>query len=123
MSNRSGLMFPKPSGKRRTPAENDKQLKAIVFYLWKWYEEAYIDKKYYDCRNNEARCMKCGIPLKITDIGIYSHIKKRGSHAELKYEIDNIQILCPMCHNEQEKTGADLRPQEFVAWLKEQWII
>jgi len=68
-------------------------------------------RRYTAFRNNVAypalverdseRCAMCGktnIPLDV------DHIKKRGSHPELKYELTNLQLLCRSCHNAKDNS-------------------
>ena len=40
------------------------------------------------------RCVMCGS----TDNLDVDHIKKRGSHPELKYSLENVRFLCRPCH-------------------------
>lgn len=46
-------------------------------------------------------CANCGkwIPESYVEV---DHIKKRGSHPELRYEHTNLQILCRRCHDRKD---------------------
>ena len=41
------------------------------------------------------KCQVCGTSQNNLDI---NHIKKRGSHPELKYELTNLEYVCRKCH-------------------------
>lgn len=70
-------------------------------------------KRYIEFRNEVAypylierdgeQCSHCGradVPLDI------DHIHKRGSHPELKYDLNNLQLLCRRCHHKKDNTIA-----------------
>lgn len=65
--------------------------------------------KYNQFRNNVAypylvekygeQCNSCGrsdLPLDV------DHIKKRGSRPDLKYDLNNLQLLCRSCHAKKD---------------------
>lgn len=55
----------------------------------------------YLVRTFGEKCANCGrtdVPLDV------DHKLKRGSHAELKYELTNLQLLCRPCHNRKDNT-------------------
>lgn len=43
-------------------------------------------------------CQGCHDPRKRPDV---HHIKGRGSHPELRYELSNLVSLCRACHNKE----------------------
>lgn len=43
-----------------------------------------------------AICKRPGVPLDV------DHIKKRSTHPELKYDLDNLQLLCRDCHTRKD---------------------
>lgn len=45
------------------------------------------------------KCAICGTPGKNLDV---DHILKRGSHPELKYDLNNLQLLCRACHSKKD---------------------
>lgn len=45
-----------------------------------------------------ATCKRSDLPLDV------DHIEKRGSHRELKYDLNNLQFLCRSCHDKKDNT-------------------
>lgn len=45
-----------------------------------------------------THCSATDVPLDV------DHIIKRGSHPELKYDLDNMQLLCRSCHHKKDNT-------------------
>lgn len=43
--------------------------------------------------NKCAHCERADLSLDV------DHIKKRGSHPELKYDLNNLQLMCRRCHD------------------------
>lgn len=58
----------------------------------------YLDKKY------GIACKDCGILPPMKDDGTYyrhdvDHVKNRGSHHELKFQVTNLVYRCRKCHS------------------------
>lgn len=58
-------------------------------YDWKWAELRYAAFKLYG-----KKCMCCGSIERLE----VDHIKPKSKYPELKYEFDNLQILCKICN-------------------------
>lgn len=93
----------------------DKGIKTIILALWDLFCYTH-DEFFY------VKCMRCGrrMPANVANL---SHIAKRSRRPDLKYDLNNLQILCPDCHQKQEKTGTDYRPESFKGWLKIKGVI
>lgn len=63
------------------------------YYLWQKARAEFVKN------NPDKRCAHCGSIA--TDV---DHIKKRGSHPELRYVQSNLQWLCRSCHNLKDNT-------------------
>jgi 5-methylcytosine-specific restriction endonuclease McrA len=51
-------------------------------------------------------CCNCGVYLQEPPQAIYfSHIKSKGAHPKLKYDKNNIQLLCGECHFAHDMRG------------------
>lgn len=70
-------------------------------------------RRYMEFRNDVAypylverdgeQCSHCGradVPLDV------DHLHKRGSHPELKYDLNNLQLLCRRCHDRKDNQSA-----------------
>tara|TARA_Y100001938_G_C8062852_1_gene418391 strand:- start:1038 stop:1289 length:252 start_codon:yes stop_codon:yes gene_type:complete len=56
----------------------------------------------------EHRCTNCKKHLGNEPIAhFFSHIKPKGLYPELKYDKDNIQLLCMECHYAHDFQGND----------------
>lgn len=53
----------------------------------------YLVSKYGERCNN---CGKTGVPLDV------DHIKKRGSHPDMKYNLKNLALMCRPCHSKKD---------------------
>jgi len=64
----------------------------------------------------EHRCMNCGIPIPNPVVHNFSHIRSKGARPDLKYDKDNIEILCSTV-NRFEGVGCHelhhTKPQKF----------
>jgi 5-methylcytosine-specific restriction endonuclease McrA len=56
------------------------------------------------------RCMSCGVPARKAELQI-DHIKPISKYPELKYEPENLQVLCRACNiSKGNRHKDDLRP-------------
>jgi 5-methylcytosine-specific restriction endonuclease McrA len=62
-------------------------------------------------------CENCGIHLADYSASYISHIKTRGAHTELRYNIGNVNILCLECHSKWEFSPAEVRNNMFIYHL------
>lgn len=63
---------------------------------WLAFRRQYLKKhqNWYGLWN----CERCQA---VTEYPELDHIKKRSTHPELKYDEDNIQLLCKPCHRKE----------------------
>ena len=64
-----------------------------------------LSKQVY--KKHGKKCMRCGSEHKKTEI---DHIKQWSTNPSLRYDIENLQVLCTDCHNwktEQNRLGFD----------------
>lgn len=85
---------------------SDKHTKTFCFYAKKKKPNQLGRRgnEYIEWRDNIAiphldstyghKCASCGVGGKL-DV---QHIKKRGSHPELRMELSNVEYLCRSCH-------------------------
>lgn len=132
-SNFDGLKFSKKSqlGDKRkvNKQENDHQMKIILVALWELYlavkaAEGVIGERveWKDYAISEMTGKDKEKKVTINNLDL-SHITPKGGHCELRYDVDNVQLISRLTHTEQEGTGADLREAGFKAWLKRWGVV
>lgn len=52
----------------------------------------------------EHVCSNCGVPIPYPAVHNFSHIRSKGARPDLKYDKDNIEILCSSV-NQNFRTG------------------
>ena len=55
------------------------------------------DKMCEEVRVRDRYCQKCGVWSLLS--GHVDHIKTRGAHGDEAWTLDNMQLLCPKCHD------------------------
>lgn len=73
---------------------NNPQKKGELSTTWKGGRWVYQKRKALE-RDNYT-CQKCG--MRDDEIMQVDHIKQQSKFPELKYDIQNLQTLCPNCH-------------------------
>ena len=72
----------------------------------RWFRKQVFERDDYTCQTP-----KCGFRDK--DIMVLDHIKPKSIYPELKYEMNNLQTLCPNCHarktNKEKKHIIDFK--------------
>ena len=85
-----------------TPRIPTKGKRGKTYDYWlKTEARPYLDRLY------GLKCISCNImpPLKSNGVDYYrhdvDHIKKRGSHQHLKYDLNNVCYRCRICHQKR----------------------
>lgn len=122
-SNYDGLIFSKARQCHRDPQamdpmELDKQLKIRTVAMWSLWLAFKGFKPI--AHKTSTQCMSCYATIDWHTVGIYSHIRERSLSPGDKWNPANVQILCPGCHDAQEHTEKDIRPDDFVTWCKKE---
>ena len=93
-------MIPKPP-----PPQKNKGAKKWDAYRQSWLGGKWLTANPPDSMERIINCEDCGSGVgvrlegrRLVTAGHLHHIKKRGSHAEEKYQEKNIKFLCPSCH-------------------------
>lgn len=88
--------------KRSTKPIRQKGKATIEYEKWRdTVAKPYLDKTF------GIDCSKCGAPPPVNEeTGVQyrhdvDHIKKRGSHQELRMVLSNVRYLCRNCHREE----------------------
>lgn len=80
----------------KKPINRLKRPRQVGKHGLKWAEFRDNVAKPYLTAKYGYKCVICGSRGKL-DV---DHIKKRGSHPELRYELTNVRFLCRKCHIE-----------------------
>lgn len=84
--------------KTRKPIKSNKRIKQQGKAHAKWIKAR---KKWLENNpptyNGYYTCAGCGQPVRIDEVTL-DHIKRRGSHPELRYEQSNLQPMCLPCN-------------------------
>lgn len=63
------------------------------------------DKEFYQCiwNSKKHQCRVCGVPLfgEIKNI-YFDHLLPKHKYEKLRYELDNILVVCAQCHTQRE---------------------
>lgn len=88
---------------------------AAAFYnttAWKRCREIVLIRDNYLCQG----CLRNG---KITPANTVHHIKHLEDHPELALDIDNLESICPPCHNkEHPEKGTNDNPRQNKSKIK-----
>ena len=67
----------------------------------------------------DHRCVNCGIYISRPVVHNFSHIRSKGARPDLKFDKDNIEILCSSVNRYDNKTGchefSHLKPSAYKA--------
>lgn len=102
------LISKKNKGKRRSPATEFK--KGHRPKSWKGGRHNYLVNKCLERDDNT--CLKCG--LCDPEIMQVDHIKPRVLNPELYNELDNLQTLCPNCHERKSRKEKGINSNRFL---------
>lgn len=61
------------------------------------YKEIWIER--------EHRCVNCGVWIASPVVHNFSHIRSKGARPDLKFDKDNIEILCSTINRGDNKAG------------------
>ena len=66
----------------------------------------------------EHRCANCAMYIPSPVVHNFSHIRSKGARPDLKYDKDNIEILCSSVNRYDRKTGCHellhTNPDKFI---------
>lgn len=105
--NKEFRSFPKGEKKvKKTAAENWKALKARAAKKMLDKSKQFVDKDiaFYNeiWKERLHQCEKCSAPLgSVWNKWSFHHIKMKSKFPELRYEKDNILLVCLTCHSNE----------------------
>lgn len=79
-----------------------------------------LKKIYMEIWENRPHvCTNCGVPIHTPIIHNFSHIRSKGARPDLKYDKDNIEILCSSVNRHDKKVGCHESKHSDIKVYKE----
>ena len=116
LERKSTLSGGKPlRAKKKTPEQKQQQSEDIAA-MWLLFEEHWEKKPH--------RCEQCGEGIWGENKSLYhDHLLEKSKYKELKYEIDNLYLVCADCHTRKTNGSISVRYQKAINNAKKRFNI